>query len=222
MNQPYKVCPHCGQPAVLAMPQCRRCGFVYPTVPMTPERSAAVSRGRRAAPLLVLLVFALLLIVLGVGLSRSLFSRHSSANGLVFSNAKPLSAADSGIANAPSTPNANSAVTNAPSAPSADSDTSLFSARSSRTEMPTIHVTNAEVDNMTLTLRDRTGHIYQAQSRDGHTTTIQVPPGDYSVEVVSSNPEITPNSGDAVFRRFTEYDADFVYSTESTRIHLGD
>ncbi|HLK61764.1 MAG TPA: hypothetical protein VKU00_34780 [Chthonomonadaceae bacterium] len=30
MTQPYKVCPQCGQPAVLEMAQCRRYGYAYP------------------------------------------------------------------------------------------------------------------------------------------------------------------------------------------------
>lgn len=29
-KQPYKVCPNCGQPAVLSMPRCGRCGRPYP------------------------------------------------------------------------------------------------------------------------------------------------------------------------------------------------
>src|SRR2546429_4128798 len=42
MTQPPKTCPQCGQPAVLEMAQCRRCGFVYPpsapaAPPLTPQ-----------------------------------------------------------------------------------------------------------------------------------------------------------------------------------------
>lgn len=33
MSVPHKVCPACGQPAVISMQQCQRCGHVYRTAP---------------------------------------------------------------------------------------------------------------------------------------------------------------------------------------------
>lgn len=32
MQPAHKFCPKCNQPAVLSMPQCRRCGYIYPRV----------------------------------------------------------------------------------------------------------------------------------------------------------------------------------------------
>src|SRR5260221_6436140 len=58
---PHKICPHCGQPAVLAMQVCQRCGAPYPVVPYMDQRpSSPTSR----TPLLVLLACGVLAIVL--------------------------------------------------------------------------------------------------------------------------------------------------------------
>jgi hypothetical protein len=46
-NQPFKVCPNCGQPAVLSMPSCRRCGQSYP--PFTHASAYGVHPDPRAA-----------------------------------------------------------------------------------------------------------------------------------------------------------------------------
>src|SRR5207244_12085836 len=99
---------------------------------------------------------------------------------------------------------------------------SLFREKASTTETPTIRVTNLEDDLMTLTLRDAAGHVTQAQSRSGRTTTILEPPGEYSVDVTSNDPLVQPNSGDAVFRRYKAYDATFAWTSDPTPLHLGD
>ena|SRR5579871_4859855 len=54
---PHKTCPQCGQPAVLEMPVCRRCGFPYPPaavpvfVPIPVPLTALVPPRKRASPL---------------------------------------------------------------------------------------------------------------------------------------------------------------------------
>ncbi|HZT43037.1 MAG TPA: hypothetical protein VFA07_12790 [Chthonomonadaceae bacterium] len=71
---PHKICPQCGQPAVLDMPVCRRCGFPFPTpnvvpvfvpVPMTAlvpprKRSSSLKLAWRLLKLCALLFLALL------------------------------------------------------------------------------------------------------------------------------------------------------------------
>src|SRR5437588_8920507 len=39
MSIPHKICQNCGQPAVLDMPACRRCGQVFPSQPAPPPLS---------------------------------------------------------------------------------------------------------------------------------------------------------------------------------------
>lgn len=77
---------------------------------------------------------------------------------------------------------------------------------------------------MTLVLRDEFGHEYVARCTRGQDAVIQVPPGDYTVDVSSDNPNTGSNSGDAVFRRYKRYSADFetVPAFLADPIHLGD
>lgn len=40
----------------------------------------------------------------------------------------------------------------------------------------------------------------------GETGSIQIPPGDYDYELITSSPDIFGEQGDATFRRFKAYD----------------
>jgi len=99
---------------------------------------------------------------------------------------------------------------------------SLFTERISASATPTIHVTNREDDVITCVFRDPAGHEFRVQSSAGKTESIRIPPGQYTVEVSSNDPFVQPNSGDATFRRFKDYDADFVHASSAESFHLGD
>ena len=99
---------------------------------------------------------------------------------------------------------------------------SFFVESESRQEMPVLTFVNIANDTLTLTLRDRYGHVYRASSYQGQEATLQVPPGDYSVSVENDNPHVRPNWGDASFRRFKAYHANFIEGHFDERIHLGD
>jgi rubredoxin len=220
MTMPHKICPHCGQPAVLAMTQCRRCGFVYGSdTPAAPAGSAAdpnareIPRARQAAPQRKSSLGPLaLLIVLGIGVFvvgaayrvwRHAFLRHAafSARGLPGGSAVNAAPAD---------------------AASLPGKLSLFVESESTQEMPVLTFRNFAIGTMTLTLRDRYGHVYRASSADEQVATLQIPAGDYSVSIDSDNPRIRPNWGDATFRKFKAYHADFVVGHTDERVHLGD
>lgn len=235
MNQPHKVCPQCGQPAVLEMPQCRRCGYSYPVLSVpSPFSQPAMTKEpshKRRALTGVLCVMALLVGVLAVGI-RSLsvlFSAESTSSDLVSSprkrimrNGPPLIGTQGSSSSLPT----GSALTDRQSSqptsvPDVTSD-GMFKERPSQSEMPTIRVTNLDRDTMIFILRDASGHIYRTQSTNGHTATLQVPPGDYTVEVTDDDPMIRPNHGDATFRRYKEYEATFDASLFAPPFHLGD
>jgi hypothetical protein len=218
MTMPHKTCPQCGQPAVLAMTQCRRCGFVYdtgasaapppfppPSSPETPRVQTAAPRRSSFGPLALLIVLGLSVLVLGVAarvwrraaLRRAVFSARGLPGG---------SAVNSAPADSASLPN----------------KLSLFVESASSQEMPVLTFRNFAIGTMTLTLRDRYGHVYRASSTQKQEATLQVPAGDYSVSIDNDNPMIRPNWGDATFRKFKAYHADFVMRHTDRRIHLGD
>jgi len=99
----------------------------------------------------------------------------------------------------------------------------LFTQRSSKVEQPTIKVSHRLFDvTLTLELTDiYTGRTFVART-SGPPTSITVPPGDYRVYVYGDDPTVRPNTGDATFRRHTEYEAVFTSSPFAGRIHLGD
>lgn len=228
MTQPYKTCPQCGQPAVLEMPQCRRCGFFYPPLapvpgaggsPMAPgypptyPGPPAVSE-RRSGPSRALAgcltVTALLLcFVVAVALLRP-HNRHSRRRmgGLIMTTqpAQPARGPD----------------LTGQAGQSSGNGGGLFQETDSAQEMPTISVVNVESDHMTLVLTDVQGHDYKAISSGGVPQTLQVPPGDYRVVVYSDDPGIQANQGDAVFRKHKRYDAQFYHDSVAEPIHLGD
>lgn len=219
MTMPHKICPQCGQPAVVAMTQCRRCGGAFsavppagsadPTAPRPTEapraQQAALQRRRRIAPLMLsaaLVLGALLLGGTAFVVNRALlqsgrFDADKSTGG------SPLNAAPADTAASPH-------------------KLSFFVETPSAEEMPTLTFRYMAAGTLTLTLRDRYGHVYRALSREAELAKLQVPAGDYSVSIDSDNPHIRPNWGDAAFRKFKSYDADFVVGASDTRIHLGD
>lgn len=219
MTMPHKICPQCGQPAVLAMTQCRRCGFVYvPIAPVAsgasptprpmelPSAQRALQQSKKSANPLALLIFLVLgVLVFGIVVRVAIRSALRQAGFPV--RRRPHGAP------------LNSAPADATSSPG---KVSLFAESDSPQEMPVLTFRNRDASTLTLTLRDRFGHVYRASSRAGEVATLQVPAGDYSVSIDSDNPRILPNWGDAVFRKFKSYQASFQVGHSDTRIHLGD
>lgn len=218
MTMPHKICPQCGQPAVLEMAQCRRCGFAYmqapsvgsPYVPGTQrdrERPYAPQQPptrRRSGARLLLAALGCLLIV--GALARVLMQgtrRHASAatGGLPF---------DSGLNIAP-------ADADAPPGKFA-----LFAESESRQETPSLTFRNWSGFTMTLTLRDQYGHVYRSSCAGDQTAEMQVPAGYYSVSLDCDNPHVRPNWGEATFRKFKTYRADFGVGVGGERLHLGE
>ena len=201
------------------MAQCRRCGFLFasatPFAPGRPPHSSAVEapaavryaqqRRRYAGPLALLVCLGLIVLLLGVGRT-------------VLTNAgmRPPAFPARGL---PEGSNLNGAPADAASPPG---KLSFFVESNGQEEMPVLTFRNLADGIMTLTLRDRYGHVYRASSRQAELARLQVPAGDYSVSLENSNPLIHPNWGDATFRKFKAYNALFVVGHSDTRIHLGD
>ena len=216
MTMPHKICPQCGQPAVPSMTRCRRCGGAFPsagsagpTAARTPEtpraHQATQQRQRRIGPLTLPAAVglgALLLCGAAFVLNRTYLQSERFAAG-VSAGGSPLNAAPADTAASPH-------------------KLSFFVETPSAEEMPTLTFRYMAAGTLTLTLRDRYGHVYRAFSREAEMAKLQVPAGDYSVSIDSDNPHIRPNWGDAAFRKFKSYDADFVVGHSDTRIHLGD
>jgi hypothetical protein len=206
---PHKLCPNCGQPAVLEMDRCRRCGFVYtaasvePTMTFTRPLSAASRRelerahkpARRTIAPFVLAALALLAVSCAAYVIRA-----------ARLNAAPLTARAALPA----------------AAPLRDPMAGMFLEREGQTEQPTITISNSDTDAMSLLLKDASGRVTLLQVPAMSTASKQVPAGRYDIAVTSENPAIRPNYGDAEFRRRKEYSATFVQSADYGPIHLGD
>ncbi len=211
---PHKVCPHCGQPAVLEMPQCRRCGIVYlpsaaqPPPPFGRPLSAASQREVRPVsnaprkPAAIAALLAILLLALG---GAAIFRAASRIT------LPPARVTEGG---ARSVPRGGVGMR--------DPTAGLFVEHESRAEMPSLVITNGDNDTMYLELRDAAGRKHTLTARPNETAQLQIPAGQYGIAVTSDNPYIRPNYGDAVFRRFKEYAATFVTSSDPAPIHLGD
>ncbi len=213
MTMPHKICPQCGQPAVLEIAQCRRCGFVYAPMPaatppaftpsareMPRDRQAAQQRKNSALPLALMAIFIIGVVAVGSVvrvLTRAAFSGRGVPGG-------------SGV---------NSSPADTASPPG---KLSFFVESDGKQEMPVLTFRNMENDTMTLTLQDSYGHVFKASSRSEQLATVQVPAGYYSVSLQNDNPMVRPNWGDATFRKFKTYHADFVEGHFDARIHLGE
>lgn len=207
---PHKVCPHCGQPAVLDMVRCRRCGYNYsavgvqPTMTFARPLSAASEREmnrvwppkRRSHAPLIMAVPALLAI---------------GGIAWVIRSVRPVIAPIAARAGRPS-----------PVPPIRDPMAGMFVARDGRAEMPTLTVTNDDTDAMNLLLKDEAGRVSLLPVPALSTASKQVPAGRYDIAVTSDNPAIRPNYGDAVFRRYKDYSTTFVQSPDYGPVHLGD
>ena len=220
MTMPHKICPQCGQPAVPEILQCRRCGFLYAPVPPGPAgaglrppgaqelpraQQAALQRRDRFTPLVLLAALGLGVLLAGIGV-RAL--RQAAVRSAAFT-----------AGNLPAGPGLNASPAEAAGPPHR---LSFFVESDSAQEMPILTFRNIANDTLTLTLRDRYGHVYRASSRSEQMATLQVPAGEYSVSVENDNPHVRPNWGDAAFRRFKSYHADFIEGPFDERIHLGD
>ena len=219
MTMPHKSCPRCGQPAVLTMAQCQRCGFAYASTPSSapirthgpaamemPDAQRHRQQHRRnAGPVVLLIAVGLGVLLLGAGLNvfRQAALRNAEFSYRGLPSGSPLNSAP--------------AKSDAP-----PGKLSLFVESNSAEEMPTLTFRNLADGIMTLTLRDRYGHVYRAASRQSELATLQVPAGDYSVSLESDIPRIRPNWGDATFRRYKSYNALFVAGHSDTRVHLGE
>src|SRR5579871_202657 len=136
----YKTCPVCGQPAVLSMPACGRCGAPYPPLsapgtaqpPIMPGAGAPLpsqpTSGSRGPALAIIAVLLALL------LGAALFSLHRSSQ-----------------APAPQGEDA---------AGSLMQSSGPFHERPSPIETPTISITSTVEDETTCVFQDRAGHVY--------------------------------------------------------------
>lgn len=219
MTMPHKNCPQCGQPAVLAMAQCRRCGFLFASAPpfaaSRPTQSSSMEapaaqryaqqRRRRTGPPALLIALGLSVLLLGAGLTvlRNTATRRTAFPARGLSGGSALNSAPADAAPPPG-------------------KLSFFVESNGTEEMPVLTFRNLADGIMTLTLRDRYGHVYRASSQQMGLARLQVPAGDYSVSLESSTPRIRPNWGDATFRKFKSYDALFVAGHSDERVHLGD
>lgn len=85
MNTPYKVCPNCGQPAVVSMPTCQRCGHQYRTQVASSEPTQYVLSKPKASISLIGAMWLLsgLAVLLGPlipGIGSLLVLRHFSSS----------------------------------------------------------------------------------------------------------------------------------------------
>jgi hypothetical protein len=99
----------------------------------------------------------------------------------------------------------------------------MFTERPWEQEWPLVHVTH-DSGYSTLTLRGQDGRTYSISFGVGSPGDLSVPPGDYDVEIRSHDPEIGPNYGEAVFRRYRRYEAAFTHAPAwmSEPLRLGD
>jgi hypothetical protein len=218
-SQPYKVCARCGQPAVLHMVQCGRCGLSFPpavappyqttAAPPAPNLSAASQREvARAAPAAgrrrpFLPLLAMLALIALVAFAADRFVRGAQE---VLDRAGPVFTGAVG-ANGPNV---------------SDPTSGLFHERPSGAEQPTIVLGNGAEASLTLVLRGEDGREYRVNCEPNGEARLQVPAGHYTLTISSTSPWIQPNYGDATFRRFKEYDAYFVVDDHAPPIHLGD
>ena len=178
----YKTCPVCGQPAVLSMPACGRCGTPYPRLPSassstpppllpgantfpTPSQSGTKNR------------------VPGLGIIGVLLALLLGA--ILISERR-----------APQTPVAEDARG------SLVQSSGPFHERPSPIETPTITISSTVPDTVLCVFQDHAGHTYELRVDPGQTASIQMPAGDYDFQIDPGNPAVHGESGDATFRRY--------------------
>ena len=207
-NATYKVCAHCGQPAVNQMPQCRRCGMPFPNVSETIERRQRIAPSRKSSGKSLAVVIALMIaaLIFGGAFVRKMLRKMPND----FANVT------SGQGVPPSRP----PISDGNSQP--DLTGGLFKERPGSAENPTVFVQNMETGTLVLELRDQSGRVYKTQCIAGQRVPLQVPAGNYGVHVSSDVPGVSATDGDATFRKFKEYDAAFSYGMPGEPLHLGD
>ena len=208
-NVSHKVCPNCGQPAILQMPICRRCGFQFPVPAEQFERNRVPPAQRRSASgmaVFIAVALLILLVLLGGAIVRRRNRLHNGGIG--------------DFASGVGVPRGGAPAGNVESPP--DLTGGLFKERPGKAEQPTIYVENMETGTLFMELRDTQGRVYRSQCRAGQRVPMQVPAGNYGVHVSSDVPGIIASDGDAVFRTFKEYDAAFTFGMPGEPLHLGD
>lgn len=207
----YKLCPECQTPAQVNAASCSKCGHIFRSQYMPPPAGLPPQQAlytpppprRTSTGLWVLLAalasFAVLLAVAVV-------------LALAKSGQEPPPETASGQPPAPDT-----------SSPGGVMTRGMFRERPSQQEMPTVVVENEESDVLTLRFTSADGRQYELHATAGSPGSVQLPAGDYSVYLSSSDPTVEDNSGTAVFRRYRSYQASFhVVDYPVPPIRMGD
>lgn len=243
----HKVCPRCSAPVVLSATQCGQCGYLCRTqcspglpVPTLGQEPIFVAGGshlqpaRRVhvGPLLVALTAALAAtialhakcpsarLVSVAGTSTTRIAPVAGQTGTPTpSNRSPMGALV-GRADAPSL--ATGPLTNLAPAAGAGPGPGPFTEATSRTETPTIVVTNGEGDHLVFMLSSGYRVVCRLEIAPYGVGSVRVMPGQYDYRVVGTDPHVGAGYGDATFRRYREYRATFVNGTDFGPQHLGD
>lgn len=206
----YKTCPHCGQPMVLSMPRCMRCGYVFPVA--APHYDPAILARDRGRPVWAPWIIAGVLFVpfLFAALLVPVFMQANNPAREASTDRYRSESGDRG--------GSGSFISAAPR-----EGGSPFTERPSARERPTIFVSNAEGDAIYLELIDADGGTTTIGARGGgQVASSPVDPGEYRVRVYTNNPNVQENTGVAVFRKFREYECVFAYTDSSDPLQLGD
>jgi len=197
-GQPYKICPECGQPAGLHEQACARCGHVYrtqftqsgqPLAPQEPMDGRTVMVPSLEPP------------------ARSSSATVAAVAGLIGLTALVILLLI--VASLPRERSAEQPTGQEAAAPPAMTSSGFFRERPSNVETPTLRISTDYEGGVILILTGVDGCRYTVTSFPGRDGVIQVPAGDYGVELLSHDGSIEARSGTAVFRRFRAYDASF-------------
>ena len=114
----------------------------------------------------------------------------------------------------------------APEAPSANGlpdGGGLFTAHPTPAITPTLHITNEGPATTILILSNSEGNErYRIATAPGGSSSQEISQGRYLVYLMADDPTIQSNSGDAVFREHSSYDAVWGVGPDVGPIHLGD
>ena len=228
--QPYKRCDSCGQPAVLSMVRCGRCGKPFTVVsggsssvgqPPTQQilnHPAGYPYSALRKPLSlwrILLIGALMMLSLAVvlgGMRRNRRHRFPQPAGLMFNLTAP--AAQPGSEPSPS------ALQQPGTAPPVAGG--LFQETNSAEETPVVTIYNVETDSLFMDLVDESGHSFHLASVRGMPGTVRLPSGDYRLRITSSDPRIGATEGTAIFRKHKQYSAVFHHDLPNGPVQIGD
>lgn len=213
-QQPYKICPRCRAAAHTQAVHCELCGWAFATTQPPHQRPAERRPSRqqqKTSPMvwlvaglsaLTLLGFALLSLTTSAPASRPVLETKAPLN---YTEQNPL--LNPGMDVPPPDAEPLSARSGLGGSPVQDG---IFKRSPSRLETPTINVTNADHDILTVELQHVDGRRYRMMCNGRESRSIQVPAGDYRIVVSSSDPDNAGNEGTAVFRRYSQYSATFI------------